>query len=311
MKLSTRVVRVFTATVLAGLVIVLGTLHAVGYRVALARVEDYIDSFRADVPGAFEPYGLNHLIKTTRVRYNDAVYQVSFSTTAVSTEEVIEAYSRVLAGGKLVESAGDGQVRTLYHSDGTKLTVVRAMPVGGESGTLVQKVFAIKSPRRSADALQDLPELPDLARLAATLKDRSPARAEDRKAAEEVVRDLWTARTRATSGQRLREDRPGFDIEGVPRFPGALRDSSMALEDGHIQIARYLVEEEPESVAHYYRNALPESGWSADPVAAAAAEDSRGSDARHLVYSKGETSLNVLVTPSDAAGRTAVTVMVQ
>jgi hypothetical protein len=304
--------RIVGAAAVAALVVVLGTLHAVGYREALARVEDYVTAFRSDVPGAIEPYGLNRLLKTTRVRYNDSVYQVSMSQTSASSEAVIEAYARSLPGTKLVESTEDGQERTLYHSDGATLTAVRAMPMGGgQSGTLVQKMHTVKNPRRSG-GLEAMPELTGLAAgVLAAVQDRSPEGAARRTAVSEVLQRLWNERRHMAPGTRRRQDRPGFDIEGVSRFPGAVRLGSMALEDGTIQIVRYAANAEPDSVVGYYGQALPAEGWVADTIAAAVAEESGTAENRHMIFTRGEATLQVMVTPLDSMGRSAVTVMLQ
>src|SRR5207244_12930766 len=133
--------------------------------------------------------------------------------------------------------------RMLTHSAGHSGTAVRAMPIGlDRPGTMVQKVFALKRPQPRTVDPQALAQVPELAPLLDVLQDKSLSDHEKQDLAAALARQMLAgakARRNALPKAVLKEDRPGFDLPGVPRYPGALRNSSMALEDGAIQILRY------------------------------------------------------------------------
>lgn len=305
-----RMFRGLTAAGLVAAVALFTTLHVVGYREAIARVEDYVTSFQPGVPGAFEPYGLNRLMRTTRVRYNNDSYQLSFSSTGASVDEVIEAYAAYLPGPDLVEATADGHEKTLYHSDGISLTAIRAIPVGpNESGTVVQKVFAMRNLQRPG-ARADLSQLGDLAPILADLQDQSRNGEDGRKAAREGFKALLADAARLSKQRSVpREDVPGFDLSDVPRYPSAVRVASMALEDGRIQIVSYHTDASADMVAQFYRAEAPADGWDVDPVTAKASEGL--ATVAHLTFYRNEVSLNVIATPEETGGGCAVTVMLQ
>lgn len=309
-----RVLRLLAGLLLGAVVVVIGTLHAVGYREAWARVEDYVTAFRPDIPGAFEPYGSNTLLKTTQVRYNDAIYQVSFSSTGASAEEVIESYAKTLRGGKLVESVDGGKVLSLYHSDGLMLTGVRAMPSGpGDSSTIVQKIHSVKVGREQQPPISA--EVAEVASMMSRLKASAASPEEARRQGMELLQgmaDQAAANKEVQSRYTVpAQDRPGFDVPSVPRFPGSVRVSAMALEDGKVQIVRYLTDADAEMVMRFYRHALEAEGWQSDAVSDLASQQDSGAEQQHMVYSNGSASLNLIATPASRPGLTSVTAMVQ
>jgi hypothetical protein len=308
--------RVLGAAAVTTAVLAIGSLHAIGYREAFARVEDYVASFDKGIPGAIEPYGVNRLLKTTQVRYNDSLYQVSFSSTRASAAEVVEAYGRALAGPKLQESSPDGSVQSLYHYDGQRLTAVRAMPFGpSQAGSMVQKVHSVRPAREVPPSVG---AVLGMAELSAAAHGPTDAQAPPERRLQELQRlrhalvgSLRRGLSAAAEAREGRGDRPGFDLQGVPRYPGAVRLSSIAIDDGKLQVVRYRVGADAESVAYHFVRSLPGHGWTPDPVSEAALSAGASDGAHHLVFRQGNAALDVLVTSGERSGSTSVTVMLQ
>ncbi len=313
-----KLLRTFGAGTIILIVVVLGTLHAVGYRDAKARVEDYVRSFGNNgVPGAIEPYGMNRLLKTTRVRYNNTVYRLSFSSTSASKDEVIDAYSQYLEGPKLVEVAGKGAVKTLFNFDGNAITVIRAMDLGERgSGSFVQKLYTVKKNLgRNLTPEEMLASMPELAPTIEAVSDEKLTMSERIQLGLKLLKTMFPLENHPSKSRIARmpeKDAPGYDLFDESRYPGAVRRSSMALEDGRIHIVRYVTRSTPDAVQRYYLQSLPAAGWAPDPTLVMAQAKNGSSDPYQLLFQKtGGETLNITIAPSSKGQRTDITVMYQ
>jgi hypothetical protein len=240
---------------------------------------------------------------------------LSFSSTGVSPEDVIEGYAGALQGPKLIESSANGKIRTLVHSDGRILTAVRAMKRGPDSHeTIVQKMHSTKLRNEISPA--SAAELAEFAPLLASIRNADGTERERNELAARVLKDAAMLKAAEHETQaRLRaprRDKAGFDVPGVPRYPGSVRVSSMAMEDGKIQIVRYATDASADMITSYYKHALEPEGWAPDSVSELAREQNAGAEQQHLLYThRSGASLNLLVTPSRRSGTSSVTVMVQ
>lgn len=97
------------------------------------------------------------------------------------------------------------------------------------------------------------------------------------------------------------EDRPGFDLADVPRFPGSVRVKSLELDHAiaDSRLAGYVTRADGSDVIAWYMNRLPSLGWSTRSDVTGQTQQNRRGD-RTLFYRRGADSIQISVMAMDS-----------
>ncbi len=162
--------------------------------------------------------------KEEEILVNNTPIKTTIYRSSSPAEEILGFYKdRFSAQGWVVESEVNqqGTILVNFSQENKFINIVTQQMQGESFTTLVQGERAAKTPGAILKSAQDCPEC----------------------------------------GEAPQEDAPGRELHFLPRYPGAVRVSTVERkQSGKVDLA-YSSQDAPEKILDYYYNAMPNRGW--------------------------------------------------
>ena len=196
------------------------------------------------------------LIKQGEIIQNNQPGQMSIYSVQAKRREIIEFYKQELVrfGWKLEQELAPKEMNVLLFSlEGQQVSI------------MLQKVLSemcISVLQTKNDALSDENNCPECQeKLKALAKESGTLSPQEYQAkAQEIYQEMAAKKKDAL----LKNDSPGEDLEFVPRYPKAIRVSSVKMDDGKKVTLAYLSQDTEDKIADFYLQFMGAEGWSLD-----------------------------------------------